>query len=309
MPCGVTVGSVLRIGVAKPRGKKTYRARSIGPNKLWVVRETGHSVSIRRGSRQAAHNTLAEEGASGSLSLGCGGSTPQRSSGPVRVGDSIFVNHLGCETADYEPGEKPREWLIGSGAVRLRLPTLGNRGIGSVGKGKKAIGGGYNWTPYTTGHFQAGTRLGKRMPGSNKGKKKRCVNYGCTRRTTPLNGIAGVRTEKFIHRYCSYECLEIHKRIVSAGAAKRVEEFRVSGFVTSSDRWRKLRYDALKKSNRRCELCGEGKGTGAVLHVDHIKPVSLFPELKFDPNNLQVLCEACNLGKGNRDATDWRVSE
>jgi hypothetical protein len=35
------------------------------------------------------------------------------------------------------------------------------------------------------------------------------------------------------------------------------------------------------------------------LHVDHIKPVSKYPELKLEFDNLQILCENCNLGKSN----------
>jgi 5-methylcytosine-specific restriction endonuclease McrA len=42
------------------------------------------------------------------------------------------------------------------------------------------------------------------------------------------------------------------------------------------------------------------------MHVDHIKPRSLFPLLAADPENLQVLCEDCNVGKSNVDTTDWR---
>lgn len=73
-----------------------------------------------------------------------------------------------------------------------------------------------------------------------------------------------------------------------------------------SDAWRDVRYRALKACGRRCLVCGRGPQNGAVLHVDHIKPRSLFPELELDIDNLQVLCEDCNLGKSNRDEIDWR---
>jgi 5-methylcytosine-specific restriction endonuclease McrA len=42
------------------------------------------------------------------------------------------------------------------------------------------------------------------------------------------------------------------------------------------------------------------------MHVDHILPRSKFPELELDIDNLQVLCEECNLAKSNIDTTDWR---
>lgn len=70
-----------------------------------------------------------------------------------------------------------------------------------------------------------------------------------------------------------------------------------------SREWRELRYKVFVKYGRQCQCCGTTEG---VFHVDHIKPRSLFPELELSIENLQVLCEACNLGKSNRDATDWR---
>lgn len=74
----------------------------------------------------------------------------------------------------------------------------------------------------------------------------------------------------------------------------------------ASQAWRSLRYRVLAKSNRRCECCGASPMTGAVLHVDHIKPRSTHPHLELDPNNMQILCEVCNLGKSNSDDTDFR---
>ena len=61
--------------------------------------------------------------------------------------------------------------------------------------------------------------------------------------------------------------------------------------------WRSLRIEVLAESNRRCLLCGNSPDNGITLHVDHIKPRSLFPELALEKSNLQVLCEDCNLGK------------
>lgn len=71
--------------------------------------------------------------------------------------------------------------------------------------------------------------------------------------------------------------------------------------------WRELRYEVLKERGARCDCCG-ARGGVVQLHVDHIKPRSLYPKLELERSNLQVLCEDCNLGKGNRDVTDWRVT-
>lgn len=40
--------------------------------------------------------------------------------------------------------------------------------------------------------------------------------------------------------------------------------------------------------------------------VDHIKPISKHWHLRLDPDNLQVLCNDCNKGKGAWDETDYR---
>lgn len=77
----------------------------------------------------------------------------------------------------------------------------------------------------------------------------------------------------------------------------------------ASREWQQLRYEALKLHGGRCQCCGASAATGAVLHVDHIKPRYHFPDLELKLSNLQVLCEACNLGKGAWDSTDWRPTE
>ena len=72
-----------------------------------------------------------------------------------------------------------------------------------------------------------------------------------------------------------------------------------------SEPWRMVRYLALKRDGGRCLLCGSSAKDGIILHVDHIKSRSKHPELQLELSNLQVLCEACNIGKSNRDDTDW----
>ena len=67
--------------------------------------------------------------------------------------------------------------------------------------------------------------------------------------------------------------------------------------------WRDVRYKALVNFGKKCQACGE---TGGYIHVDHILPRSKYPDRELDINNLQVLCEACNIGKSNTDTTDWR---
>lgn len=82
----------------------------------------------------------------------------------------------------------------------------------------------------------------------------------------------------------------------------RAREFLFSG------EWRELRFEVLRERGRQCECCG-AKPPDVRIEVDHIKPTSKRWDLRLDKNNLQVLCRACNHGKGNRSADDFRAEK
>lgn len=73
-------------------------------------------------------------------------------------------------------------------------------------------------------------------------------------------------------------------------------------FFRSSE-WRHLRLQALFRDGRCCRYCGRAPPE-VVLHVDHKRPRSKYPELALTLSNLQVLCEDCNIGKSNRELPD-----
>jgi predicted restriction endonuclease len=96
-------------------------------------------------------------------------------------------------------------------------------------------------------------------------------------------------------------------------------EQKMRGFVQDNDDiWEsrittkevgELRYEVLKRANKRCALCGVKDGDEEYedrlpLHIDHIVPRSKGGSNEIEI--LQVLCRACNLGKSNRDDTDFR---
>lgn len=56
-----------------------------------------------------------------------------------------------------------------------------------------------------------------------------------------------------------------------------------------------LRYRIIKRDLYRCRACGLSVADGAILHVDHIQPVSKGGGS--EESNLQTLCASCNLGK------------
>jgi len=70
----------------------------------------------------------------------------------------------------------------------------------------------------------------------------------------------------------------------------------------SSWEWKKARFETLSRYGAVCMLCNSTER----ICVDHIKPRKKFPELELDLDNLQVLCNDCNMGKSNDDYTDFR---
>lgn len=95
--------------------------------------------------------------------------------------------------------------------------------------------------------------------------------------------------------------------IISDNNKKRLykeKKTRVVSFYMTPE-WRKLRIKVLRKYGRTCMKCKDTKK----IHVDHIKPRSLFPELEMDFENLQVLCKVCNEDKSNHHFTDYRQNK
>lgn len=58
-----------------------------------------------------------------------------------------------------------------------------------------------------------------------------------------------------------------------------------------------MRAVILMRDGATCQLCGATPQDGAKLHVDHILPWSKGGETVVE--NLQILCDKCNLGKGD----------
>jgi hypothetical protein len=92
-------------------------------------------------------------------------------------------------------------------------------------------------------------------------------------------------------------------------ARNNLNRLPADGFYVSKE-WRRLRYRVIKKYDASCMACGRSKKHhGIVIHVDHIKPRSKYPDLALHFNNLQLLCADCNLGKSNKCEVDWRPDE
>lgn len=72
-------------------------------------------------------------------------------------------------------------------------------------------------------------------------------------------------------------------------------------------RHRKNRDQYKGQDNVRCWLCGElidmslPREDNMSYELDHVKPVSKFPELRYDPANTRPSHKGCNRDRGNRD--------
>lgn len=65
-----------------------------------------------------------------------------------------------------------------------------------------------------------------------------------------------------------------------------------------------IRWQVFQRDQWKCVSCGRNSHNGVILHVDHIIPRSRGGLDSLD--NYQTLCDVCNIGKSNRDATDLR---
>ena len=95
-----------------------------------------------------------------------------------------------------------------------------------------------------------------------------------------------IKTNIKRHKFCSNQCRSKN--------AKREYEKNKSKYSIKYFKWR---CDIFMRDDFKCQYCGLDAQSGAVLHVDHIKPISKKGGVK--SNNLITICSNCNLGKGD----------
>lgn len=109
----------------------------------------------------------------------------------------------------------------------------------------------------------------------------------------------------------------VRARLATGGKSKRkppknynrdmVKSAPVGKDFYQSWEWQAARFVALKRHGRKCQCCGWSPSDGgSFLVVDHIKPIRTHPHLALDPENHQVLCNNCNMGKSWHHTDDFR---
>lgn len=88
---------------------------------------------------------------------------------------------------------------------------------------------------------------------------------------------------------------KLHERFNPVAVARR--EF--NNWAKSEEgRGFKLRLREQQQGYCACNSCNANHPLGIeYLEIDHIKPLSKFPELALEPKNLQLLCAPCNKRK------------
>ena len=74
----------------------------------------------------------------------------------------------------------------------------------------------------------------------------------------------------------------------------------LGGFKSFYERpeWKRARERVISNHGMTCRHCHRVPDNPSQVHVDHIRPRYVYPELSFNLGNLQPLCADCNLGKG-----------
>lgn len=65
----------------------------------------------------------------------------------------------------------------------------------------------------------------------------------------------------------------------------------INKIIRASSKYKKWRIAIFERDDYTCVSC---KQRGGKLNADHIKPFSLFPELRFEPSNGRTLCFDCH---------------
>lgn len=88
--------------------------------------------------------------------------------------------------------------------------------------------------------------------------------------------------------YCNRKCF---KRVGDQNPRWKGGVTSINQKIRASEEYKTWRKDVFKRDKFTCVWCGQ---VGGVLHADHIKPFSLYPEFRTTLSNGRTLCLACH---------------
>ena len=136
-------------------------------------------------------------------------------------------------------------------------------------------------------------------------KKKHASMSQISSLAKSLNLSPSVGLVKIVEQYVAENNIQLNY-VVGHKTARKFLDTLLVGKVSNlkQSKWQKLRYQAFVKYGNVCACCGPKDGVK--MHVDHIKPKSIYPELEYELDNLQILCSECNIAKSNKNETNWK---
>lgn len=96
-------------------------------------------------------------------------------------------------------------------------------------------------------------------------------------------------------KYCSIKCRGLGRRGINSNFWKGgISSLRVK--IYNSLEYKLWRESVFKRDDYTCIWCGAQNGSGKTVYLeaDHIKPFSLYPELRFAIDNGRTLCKPCH---------------
>lgn len=97
--------------------------------------------------------------------------------------------------------------------------------------------------------------------------------------------VTWLKPNELQHALAHGHLVEFHEAIIRANHPK------------ASTNWQRARREALRRYGHKCSECGTSEGQ---MHVDHVRPWAKFPELRYDLENLRMLCSSCHAAKHGR---------
>jgi len=106
--------------------------------------------------------------------------------------------------------------------------------------------------------------------------------------------------EEFLNRGGKIQTLHYEGQWKDLKEMQKVSEEELKQFYKSPE-WKSVRDEVYKTLTHFCPICGSEKN----LVVDHINPVRYFWEQRLNKDNLQILCNNCNLEK--KSVLNWSI--